>query len=88
MCELCELCTSTVMTKLYFKSDLMIIVDCSTCRIPMLVFRNHGAANEDERRKARNVIDALFDYTALRTTPRKILDHEHWHIEGARYHGS
>jgi len=33
------------------------------------------------------VISHLFEYKSIRTEPRKISEHVHWHLEGARYLG-
>jgi len=53
----------------------------------MVVFRRHGEASEYERAFVMTDIRYLFKYDSVRKKPRKVLDHEHWHIEGARYIG-
>lgn len=83
MCELCTLAEGNIRTKFYYRNSIIIIVDCATCGIPMVTFRHHGLASEDERRKALGIVNSLFDYTGIRGEARKIFDHEHWHIEGA-----
>jgi len=88
MCELCDLVAGNIITKLYYKNETCTIVDCSTCHIPVAVLNHHGLADEHEKRLMMNVINSLFSYESIRTTPRKILDHEHWHLEGAKYLGS
>lgn len=83
-CELCELVINRkFLTRHYYTDSIITIVDCRTCMIPMVVFRKHGAATEDERRKAMATISALFGFSSIRKTGRKILDHEHYHILGA-----
>ncbi len=83
-CKLCELIGGKVKTELYYWDDDVVIVDCEQYRIPMLVFKRHGSANREQKRYALNIIDTLFDHVGLRKTPRKIKDHEHWHIFGAK----
>lgn len=87
-CELCDLVAGDVKTRFYYKNKTCIIVDCLTCHIPMAVLAHHGAASEREKGLIMNAIESLFEYGSIRFTPRKILDHTHYHIEGARYHGS
>jgi len=81
-CELCKLVRGNIKTRLYCRSSELIIVDCQTCQIPMLVFKNHGQADEGQRRRGMAVVDTLFDYTEIRKEARRIPDHEHWHIVG------
>lgn len=84
--ETCELCKLTqwldIRSKLYYRDDIIYIVDCLTCGIPLIVFVRHGDATDEERRHAMIILDELFTYESVRTKARKILDHEHWHIEG------
>ena len=80
----CELCRLAPLTPRYYVDKEVVICDCLTCGIPMLVFRHHGEASEEERRRAMNTIDTLFEYEHIRREPRQIFDHEHWHIEGAK----
>lgn len=86
-CELCDLVGGNVITRQYYRNKTCIIVDCATCHIPMAVIRHHGPASELEKRLMMAAINYLFEYKSIRTTPRKITDHEHWHIEGAKYLG-
>lgn len=84
-CELCKLVEGGgVVTRFYYQDGKIAIVDCLTCKIPMVVFKKHGEASEDERRKATAVVDTLFGYESIRKEGRRILDHEHWHIVGAK----
>lgn len=84
-CELCRLVVKRkISTRHYYTNKIVTIVDCKTCGIPMVVFNRHGQMTEEERRLTMNVIDTLFKYASIRKKPRKILDHEHWHIIKAR----
>lgn len=87
-CELCDLVAGDVKTRLYYKDKVCIIVDCLNCGIPMVVIRHHGSASDEEKRLMTNAINSLFTYQSIRTLPRHIPNHEHWHLEEAQYHGS
>lgn len=82
-CDLCKLLAGDVITRKYYTDKTVMIVDCKTCGIPMVVFNHCGSAAAGERRRAMSVINALFNYKSIRKGGRQILDHEHWHLEDA-----
>lgn len=85
MCVLCKLVEREgADTRLYYENSVIKICDCNACPgpVPMVVFKRHGEATPRERRLAMAVIKELFEPAIIRTQARKILDHEHWHIEG------
>ena len=81
-CELCQLCKGKVSTKLYFENERFKIVDCSTCKIPMLVYcENHGMLlSLEELKEMTSIIERLFPNSYLRFQQRRIKDHFHIHI--------
>jgi len=83
-CPLCRLVKGEIKTRKYYRDGACTIVDCLTCKIPMVVVNHHGQASEEERRLMVNAIDYLFEYQSIRRAPRRIADHEHWHVMGAR----
>jgi len=83
-CPLCRLVKGDIKTRKYYSDSTCIVVDCLTCRIPMVVVNHHGQATEEEERLMVNAIDYLFNYNSIRYVPRQIADHEHWHVTGAR----
>ncbi len=87
-CELCDLVSGNIRTRFYYRDKTCTIVDCSTCGIPMVVLNHHGQASDLEKRLMMADVKYLFIYESIRTEPRKIKDHEHWHLEGARYLGA
>ena len=87
-CELCDLVAGNIKTWKYYRNKTCTIVDCLTCGIPMCVLNHHGLADELEKRLMMSAINHLFKYQSIRTERIKIRDHEHWHLEGARYIGS
>lgn len=78
----CELCDLERRSKWHHEDGLMIICDCVTCGIPMLVFRSHGPRTEEEHLEARiKIIEQYGKHLIkIRTKARKIKDHDHWHI--------
>lgn len=40
-CDLCNLIAGNVITKKYYENDNWIIVDCKSCKVPMLVSKVH-----------------------------------------------
>ena len=40
-CDLCKLVQGNVVTRKYYEDNKWIIVDCKTCNIPMIVYKEH-----------------------------------------------
>jgi len=78
----CELCRLEYLTPWHYDDELMVICDCATCGIPMLVFREHGPRKGKEHHEARMKLIELYGkrLIKIRTKARRITDHEHWHI--------
>jgi len=78
----CELCTLEKLTPWHYEDGLIVICDCRTCGIPMLVFRAHGPRTEEEHLEARIKIIELYGkrLIKIRTKGRKVVNHDHWHI--------
>jgi len=83
-CPLCRLIAGDIRTRLYHRDSRCVVVDCDTCRIPMLVFAQHGDVSDSDVQHALRVISRLFGHAHLRTSPRKIKCHPHWHILNGR----
>jgi len=82
MIDGCELCALERLSAWHHEDGLLVICDCVTCGIPMLVFRSHGPRTEEEHFKARELLIELYGkrLIKIRTMARRIKDHEHWHI--------
>jgi diadenosine tetraphosphate (Ap4A) HIT family hydrolase len=85
-CPLCKLATGNIKTKLYYQDKIVIIVNCLTCKIPMIVLKRHTMKpNNFERAHMEMVPKELFGPNIkFRKKPSKILDHIHWHILGGK----
>jgi hypothetical protein len=81
-CELCDLANGNIITKKYYEDEEFICVDCSTCRIPMIVLKRHSPSlTKEERAKADTLLTELFPSGAWRKDGmRKIKMHWHQHI--------
>lgn len=91
----CDLCVLEKRTDWYFESDKLVVCNCMTCHIPMVLLRRHTMAPTQEEIDEINLVcDNLYGkalYT-FRTNQRRIPDHLHWHIlikekESAQYNG-
>lgn len=81
---MCELCNLEEKTKWYYQDKDFIICNCKTCKIPMIVSRDHGQVGDSERNEAyfTGLVKGVFhgkDFS-FRKEQRKIKDHWHWHI--------
>jgi len=81
-CSLCRLWHDReIATKVYYEDDVIIIVDCLTCKIPMVVIKRHaGNVTEEEKDYIDDVVRRKWPGSKLRCTPRQIPDHFHCHV--------
>lgn len=79
---MCELCNLEKKTKWYYEDEYFIICDCETCKIPMILPKDHA---DDATRVVKWYIQGLVmgifkKKFHFREEPRRIKDHWHWHI--------
>ena len=81
-CPLCRLWHDGEMTtKLHYEDELLIVVDCVTCKIPMFVIKRHTTeVSDEERQRIFDVRDKLWFGSELRCELRNIKDHYHCHV--------
>jgi hypothetical protein len=90
-CPLCEifLDNKNLKTQLYYPHDVcdlnssdFIIIDCLTCKTPMVIVRDHVSMISSEMwGKILYKCRLMFGQTTrLRTQQRSIKDHVHYHI--------
>ena len=82
----CELCILKNKTNIYIENDAFIIMDCDSCLVPMMVWKNHIMSIQESDIA---IITSHLNACAKQfygDTPffidkkqRKILDHLHWH---------
>lgn len=81
-CPLCRLWHDReITTKVHYEDAVIIIVDCLTCKIPMVVIKRHdGNATETEKAHIHNIVQGKWPGSTLRCTPRQISNHFHCHV--------
>jgi len=81
-CPLCRLChDGEIVTTLYYEDDLIIIVACAKCKIPMVVIKRHDAnTTSAEKQRINQVVQKRWPGAKLRCEPRAIKDHFHCHV--------
>ena len=79
---MCELCNLKKRTEWYYEDDEFIICDCETCKIPMIVSKEHtDSVTKVTEGFIYGLVKGVFKKKfRFRITPRKIIDHFHWHI--------
>jgi len=89
-CPLCRIFShEEIITKLYYpekkedvKTSEFVIVNCKTCKIPMIVYRDHVTtiSKESWGRLLYICRKQFGSGTKIRNRPRTIKDHFHCHI--------
>lgn len=80
-CPLCRLARGfDRVTKVYFEDEKVIVVDCKTCGVPMIVLKRHTVyPTQEEVEHLKSVALKLFPNRRFRAEPRSIKEHFHWH---------
>lgn len=78
----CELRDLERKTKIYYEDPSFIIIDCKSCKIPMIILRRHSMIlSISELSNIIEVVRKKFGKNVeLRMNQRKIPDHWHVHI--------
>ncbi len=82
----CPLCELKIITKLYYKSDTVTVLNCATCHVPLAVLRRHSMdpspEEETEMLQALNEIAIDFFHGTgyyIDKKQRSIKDYLHYH---------
>jgi len=79
---MCELCRRELRTKLYYEDEKWWVVDCDTCRIPMIVLKEHRAIlSPAQSEELMTLAHDLFGPNWIRWEMRRIKDHFHAHVQ-------
>lgn len=82
-CELCNI-LNNICTKVYKKcldiDDPFIIVNCKTCKVPMVVFINHKEPKINAFKYSISVVREMFPNKKIDLTRKKTCRHPHFHI--------
>ena len=84
--ETCELCLLEIRTQTYQENDFFIIMDCDSCKVPMVVWKEHTV---DIPEPDKYVMKSMLQEVAhmfykdkkyyIDIVQRKIPNHLHWH---------
>lgn len=81
-CALCRLWHDReITTTFYYEDDLVLIVDCEKCRVPMVVVKRHDVdATLAERQRINQIVHKRWPGAKLRCEPQAVKDHFHCHV--------
>jgi len=80
-CELCKLIEGNIITKKYYEDDIIIIVSCEHCNVPLLVLKRHTMQpTKNELSHMNRLMINRFPDRYVRKKQRSIQDHLHWHL--------
>jgi len=82
-CDLCELKT---ITKLHYEDDTVIVLDCMSCEVPMIVYKKHtmSISQEDENMMTR-ILTKIAPTAYIDKVQRTIPNHLHWHARNKQH---
>lgn len=80
-CPLCRLYEKReIVTPLHYEDDLIIVVDCSSCHVPMGVIKRHTMRpTMEEAFHLYGKLRELFPGRRIDDEQKSIPDHLHWH---------
>ena len=90
-CPLCRLANDRdLLTILHIENNMIIVVDCLECRVPMAVLKAHRSSFSDvEKDHIRAVFHRLStDGGIIDWEQRKIPDHAHCHLRPHPFPGT
>ena len=79
----CPLCERESITKCYYEDEKIWIIDCDTCKIPMVVWKEHiNKINSDKLSYIILMINRVFPRNKFQIdmNMRMIKDHFHLHL--------
>ena len=77
----CPLCVREEITHFYFEDQFLWVVICKTCRVPLLIWKEHKHYLEPKELKYVFLMSKqLFGTIDIDTNMRQIADHWHCHI--------
>lgn len=77
----CPLCNLERRTYWYYEDKIIVICDCETCKVPMVVLRRHTLTpTRKEMEHLIRVVGNEFGVYSFRTRCSTVHDHFHYHI--------
>jgi len=82
----CDLCLLKIRTNVYLENEYFIILDCKSCHVPMVVWKDHtmDVPKPDEQVMEAFLIECgsqFYDNELfiIDKSQHQIFDHLHWH---------
>ena len=82
----CDLCLLKRKTNVYLDNEYFIIMDCDSCQVPMIVWKEHtmDVPDPDKQMMKAFLIEVSNQFYEDKSyfidkTQRDVLDHIHWH---------
>lgn len=75
-CELCDLEKKSIW---YEENEFFIICECITCKVPMLVWKEHNFPTKETVDLMKRKVMSMFPGRKIDMNRRKIPDHFHFH---------
>ena len=89
MDDVCDLCLLKRKTNVYIDNEYFIIMDCDSCHVPMVVWKEHtmDVPEPDEQMMKAFLIEVSNQFYEswdgkgyfIDKNQRAVLDHLHWH---------
>ncbi len=88
-CPLCRLVQNReILTRLITEDDLIMVVDCLACQVPMAVLKVHRAQFADAEREHVRTVLRQFEGEVIDWKQRRIPDHAHCHLRPYPFPGT
>lgn len=83
MVKTCPLCKLEKKTKWFYEDKDFVILECMTCRVPMVVTKKHTMkpSNKLVNKMVAKAKELFGENIGVRKTQRSVKDHWHWHFE-------
>ena len=76
----CLLCKLDKLTYWHYETDDFVICDCKTCRVPMLVWREHDFPSSEKQLELIKFAQQMFPNKKFDGVRKAIKDHYHFHM--------
>ena len=88
-CPLCRLAQDReILTRLVAEDNLIIVVDCLLCQVPMAVLKAHRAQFTEEEKGDIRQLMRQFNGEVIDWEQRRIPDHAHCHLRPYPFPGT
>jgi len=84
--NLCELCELKIRNNVQFEDDDLIVLDCASCEVPMIVWKEHTMELTKNMEIKMNAILEAYGFRIFGSQKfyidrqqRAVLNHLHWH---------